>query len=118
MIIKKLCLIYSAADVFVIPSIEDNLPNTALESLACGTPVVGFNIGGIPDMVIENVNGLLAESKNSVDLKNKILQVINNEKTQKEMVQHARQIATNEFNDKLQAESHIKLYNNILNTKQ
>ncbi|MGB3947497.1 MAG: glycosyltransferase [Bacteroidia bacterium] len=52
---------YSAADFFVIPSIEDNLPNTIVESLACGTPVVGFNIGGIPDMVKNNVSGLLSE---------------------------------------------------------
>lgn len=52
---------YSAADFFVIPSIEDNLPNTVLESLACGTPVLGFNIGGIPDMVINNRSGLLSE---------------------------------------------------------
>lgn len=52
---------YAAADFFVIPSIEDNLPNTVLESLACGTPVLGFNIGGIPDMVIDNRSGLLSE---------------------------------------------------------
>ncbi len=52
---------YNAADFFVIPSIEDNLPNTVLESLACGTPVLGFNIGGIPDMVINNESGLLCD---------------------------------------------------------
>ena len=52
---------YNAADFFVIPSVEDNLPNTAIESLACGTPVIGFNIGGIPDMVENNKSGLLSE---------------------------------------------------------
>lgn len=55
---------YNAADFFVIPSIEDNLPNTVLESLACGTPVLGYNIGGIPDMVINNKSGLLADPNN------------------------------------------------------
>lgn len=55
---------YNAADFFVIPSIEDNLPNTVVESLACGTPVLGFNIGGIPDMVINNKSGLLADLNN------------------------------------------------------
>jgi len=55
---------YNAADFFVIPSIEDNLPNTVVESLACGTPVLGFNIGGIPDMVINNKSGLLAAPGN------------------------------------------------------
>lgn len=52
---------YNAADFFVIPSVEDNLPNTVIESLACGTPVIGFNIGGIPDMVENNKSGLLSE---------------------------------------------------------
>jgi glycosyltransferase involved in cell wall biosynthesis len=52
---------YNAADFFVIPSIEDNLPNTVLESLACGTPVIGYNIGGIPDMVIDKKTGLLSD---------------------------------------------------------
>lgn len=52
---------YNAADFFVIPSAEDNLPNTVIESLACGTPVIGFNIGGIPDIVENNKSGLLSE---------------------------------------------------------
>lgn len=55
-----LASIYAAADVFVLPSIEDNLPNTMLESLCCGTPVVGFDIGGVPDAVVSNETGLLA----------------------------------------------------------
>lgn len=58
---------YNAADFFVIPSIEDNLPNTVVESLACGTPVLGFNIGGIPDMVINHKSGLLADLKNETE---------------------------------------------------
>ncbi len=51
---------YRAADAFVIPSIEENLPNTVLESLGCGTPVAGFSIGGIPEMVENGLNGFLA----------------------------------------------------------
>lgn len=52
--------VYSAADVFAIPSLEDNLPNVVLEAQACGTPVVGFDIGGIPDMVTHKLTGFLA----------------------------------------------------------
>ena len=63
-----LSLIYNAADVFIAPSIEDNLPNTVLESLYCNTPVVAFNIGGMPDMIEHKVNGYLAEEKNYQDL--------------------------------------------------
>lgn len=53
---------YQAADAFVIPSLEENLPNTVLESLACGTPVAGFRTGGIPEMVEDGRNGFLADT--------------------------------------------------------
>ena len=59
---------YSAADLFVAPSLEDNLPNTLIESMACGTPVVAFHTGGIPDIIDHTLNGYLAEYKNSQDL--------------------------------------------------
>ncbi|WP_035250910.1 glycosyltransferase family 4 protein [Desulfocurvus vexinensis] len=55
----QLALLYSMADVYVLPSLEDNLPNVVLEALACGTPVVGFDTGGIPDMVEHKRTGWL-----------------------------------------------------------
>lgn len=58
---RLMSIIYSAADVFVIPSLMDNLPNTVLESLLCGTPVIGFPVGGIPDMIQHEQNGLLTK---------------------------------------------------------
>ncbi len=58
---------YNAADLFVTPSIEDNLPNTILESFSVGTPVVAFNIGGIPDIIDHKKNGYLARSKDIND---------------------------------------------------
>jgi GT2 family glycosyltransferase/Flp pilus assembly protein TadD/glycosyltransferase involved in cell wall biosynthesis len=65
---NKLALVYSAADVFVIPSLEDNLPNTVVEAMACGVPVVGFEVGGIPDMIDHKKNGYLAKPKDIDDL--------------------------------------------------
>jgi len=59
---------YNAADVFVIPSLEDNLPNTIMEALACGVPCVGFKVGGIPEMIDHGKNGFVAEYKNSDSL--------------------------------------------------
>lgn len=66
---------YQAADAFVIPSLEENLPNTVLESLACGTPVAGFRTGGIPEMVEEGRNGFLAETGNAGALAAAILSI-------------------------------------------
>lgn len=61
-------LIYNATDVFIAPSLADNLPTTVLESLSCGTPVVGFNVGGIPDMIQHKSNGYLAKYKDASDI--------------------------------------------------
>jgi len=61
----SLALSYSAPDVFVTSSIQDNLPNIVMESLFCETPVAGFNIGGIPDVIDHKINGYLAEYKSS-----------------------------------------------------
>ncbi len=63
---------YNAADVFVVPSMADNQPTTIMESLCCGTPVVGFNVGGIPDMIEHKKNGYLAIYKDSQDIANGI----------------------------------------------
>lgn len=58
----KLAELYSAADAFLLTSTEDNLPNTMLEALCCGTPVIGFDVGGVPDVVVNRNNGLLVKS--------------------------------------------------------
>ncbi|MFO8001810.1 MAG: glycosyltransferase [Marinilabilia sp.] len=58
---EKMAKLYQAADIFVLPSMQDNLPNTVVESLSCGTPVVAFRTGGVPEMVIHEMTGFLAE---------------------------------------------------------
>ena len=65
---EQLVPVYNAADVFILPSLEDNLPNTVIESLACGTPVVGFQMGGLPEMVAHKRNGYLATYQSAADL--------------------------------------------------
>jgi glycosyltransferase involved in cell wall biosynthesis len=59
---QLLARIYSAADVFIMTSIADNLPNTVLESMSCGTPVAGYACGGVPDMIQTSETGLLAKT--------------------------------------------------------
>ena len=59
---------YSVADVFVLPSLEDNLPNTIMEAMACAIPCVGFRTGGIPEMIDHRKNGYVANPCDADDL--------------------------------------------------
>lgn len=107
---RLLSLIYSIADIFVIPSLQDNLPNTVLESLACGTPVVGFKVGGIPDMVRPGLTGLLAPAGDSIALRNAILELTRKPDVLKEMSLNCRRIAKSEYSMEIQAKRYVRLY--------
>jgi glycosyltransferase involved in cell wall biosynthesis len=63
----SLSLVYNACDVFIMPSIEDNFPNTIMESQSCGVPVIGFNKTGVADMITHNIDGYLCESIDDID---------------------------------------------------
>lgn len=65
---QRIVSVYNAADVFVLPSLEDNLPNTLMESMACGVPCVSFRVGGIPEMIDHQVNGYVAHPCDAEDL--------------------------------------------------
>jgi glycosyltransferase involved in cell wall biosynthesis len=111
---RWLSLVYSAADLFLIPSLQDNLPNTILESLACGTPVVGFDVGGIPDAVRPGVTGLLAPAEDIVVLSNTIRQLLEDEAARLQMAANCRRIATEEYALNVQALRYLELYERIL----
>ena len=64
----KIVNVYNAADVFALPSLEDNLPNTIMEAMACGVPCVGFRVGGIPEMIDHHTNGYVADFQDASDL--------------------------------------------------
>lgn len=65
---QQIANVYNAADVYVLPSLEDNLPNTIMEAMACGVPSVGFRVGGIPEMIDHKHNGYVANFKDAADL--------------------------------------------------
>ncbi|MCQ2252467.1 MAG: glycosyltransferase [Bacteroidales bacterium] len=69
---------YSLADVYVTPSLEDNLPNTVMEAMSCGVPSVSFNVGGLPQLIDHKRNGYLANYKDSQDLADGIVYVLQN----------------------------------------
>jgi glycosyltransferase involved in cell wall biosynthesis len=106
---SKMAQIYSAADLFVIPSLADNLPNTVLESLFCGTPVVGFKIGGISDMVIDGFNGFLCKEINSLGIAKTVENTLNYSFNQDLIVNDANE----RFNLEKQALNYIELYKSL-----
>lgn len=65
---QRIVNVYNAADAFVLPSLEDNLPNTIMEAMACGVPCVGFNVGGIPEMIDHRTTGYVARFRDAEDL--------------------------------------------------
>ena len=73
----KMALLYASSDVFILPSREDNLPNVMLESLCVGTPVIGFSIGGLKDILKTGYNGVLIDNISSTDLADAITNFIN-----------------------------------------
>jgi glycosyltransferase involved in cell wall biosynthesis len=111
---RFLSYVYSAADVFVAPSLQDNLPNTTLESIACGTPVVGFAVGGIPDLVRPGVTGSLAKPADALDLRRAIAEILSDNGRLKEMASNCRRVALEEYTLEIQARRYFDLYDEVL----
>ncbi|MGT2453015.1 glycosyltransferase family 4 protein [Cupriavidus basilensis] len=106
--------IYSAGDAMVIPSRQENLPNTGLESMACGTPVVSFNIGGLPDIVCHQRNGWLAKPFDVDDLARGIKWVIEDE-ARSNVLRMAAEEKAKEYSYSNIAQRYGALYRSILN---
>ncbi|MDY6937098.1 MAG: glycosyltransferase family 4 protein [Cyanobacteriota bacterium] len=105
---------YSAADLFVCPTRADNLPLVLQESLACGTPIVSFDVGGVSDLVRPNMTGYLAKSEDFQDLSYGILKLFEEDERRYKMGQVCREIALREYSLELQAKRYIELYQQIL----
>ncbi len=110
---QLLSTVYNAADMFVIPSLADNLPNTVLESLMCGTPVIAFPVGGIPDMVQHGENGLLCRDLSASSLAESIMQFKNYEAAF--VPEKISKDACKKYEEKVQVDAYLKIYNSLLN---
>ncbi len=108
---RKLVEYFSLADAFIIPSREDNLPNVMLESLACGTPVIGFPVGGIKEHVINFKTGLLADHISSESLAQAIEKFCKNQ--ERFNSEEIRKYAEEQFNEELIAGQYIKVYHQL-----
>jgi glycosyltransferase involved in cell wall biosynthesis len=106
----SLVLAYSAADVMIVPSREDNFPLTALEALACGTPVVGFDSTGLADVIDHQQNGYLARSFNVDDLLSGILWVLEDDERRRRLARQARVKTQEHFAIARVASAYLDLY--------
>lgn len=105
---------YGAADIFVIPSLEDNLPNTVMESLACGTPVAGFNTGGIPEMAGHLSEGFIATQGDSRALAEGIFTLLKGSTSAETYREAARRKVEMQYAEKVVARRYMDLYTEIL----
>ncbi|MFD2937216.1 glycosyltransferase family 4 protein [Spirosoma flavum] len=107
---------YNSADAMVVPSLEDNLPNTVIEALACGTPVVGFRTGGIPEMIDHQQNGYLADVGSAQELADGIAFIMTHPNPE-ELRQRARQSAETNFSEEVVAKQYIELYQKLMSER-
>ncbi|MEM9809467.1 MAG: glycosyltransferase family 4 protein [Cyanobacteria bacterium P01_D01_bin.56] len=109
----SLALVYSAADIFVLPSVQDNLPNTIMEALACALPCVAFNVGGMPDMIEHQANGYLARPYEVDDLAQGIVWTLEHQERYIKLSEHALEKVKQEFSLALQASRYKSLFAEI-----
>ena len=113
---KELADIYNAVDLYVTPSLQDNLPNTIMEAMACGIPCVGFNVGGIPEMIDHLHNGYVADYKSAEDFANGIHWALS-EGEYESLSQEAHRKVLTSYSESAVAKRYIEIYNKIMGNK-
>lgn len=114
----SLVVLYSAADVMIVPSKSENFPNSVLESMSCGTPCVAFNIGGIPDLIMHKENGYLAKPYEAEDIARGIKFILEDKERRAKLSEAARKYVAAKCDIRVVAKQHKHLYEEILsNTK-
>jgi glycosyltransferase involved in cell wall biosynthesis len=114
---SSLAALYAAADVVVLPSVEDNLPNVAMEALASGRPCVSFNVGGLPDLITHRQSGYLAKAYDAEDFARGILFCLD-EHSAPSLAAHARAHVLENFSPEIVARQHIALYEEVLDRRK
>jgi glycosyltransferase involved in cell wall biosynthesis len=105
---------YSAADLFVFPTRAESFGQVVMEAMACGTPTVSFDVGGVPDMVRPGVTGLLAKAEDPASLREAIVAILNDKERRERMTKQCRDIAVREYGLEVQARNYQKLYEELV----
>jgi glycosyltransferase involved in cell wall biosynthesis len=107
-------LVYSAADVFILPSLEDNLPLTGLEAMSCGTPVLGFRTGGMPDYVVEGKTGRLVPTGDAVAMGHALQQMLGAPDELTRISVEARRMMVHHYQPRQEANAYQTLYAELM----
>lgn len=107
---RLLSLVYSAADLFVFPTLADNQPLVLLEAMACGTPIVSFDVGGVPEMVRHMDTGYLARYEDIGDLRRGICTLLEDGELGVRLRSRCRETAEAEYDLNLQVQRYLTLY--------
>lgn len=110
---QDIVMAYNAADVYVLPSLEDNLPNTLMEAMACGLPCVSFKVGGIPEMIEHRKTGYLAKFRSADDLATGIHWVLEEADRSQLRVQCLRKVG-HSYSQSSVATKYIEVYHQAL----
>ncbi|MGI9474229.1 MAG: glycosyltransferase [Rubripirellula sp.] len=116
--VERMMTIYAASDVFILPSTEDNLPLTCLESLASGTPVLAFEAGGVPDMVRPRETGWLAPNGDRAALGQQLRYITEHPEEVERFGTTARKVALDEYSRQREAKAYAKLYATLLDASK
>ena len=106
---KTMAMLYSAADVYLFPTLADNCPLTAIESLACGLPVITFETGGVPEIVENEKTGFVVEYKNGKMLTSALEKLLVDNDLRKKMAENAVEVSK-KFSKEKMTQEYLKLY--------
>jgi glycosyltransferase involved in cell wall biosynthesis len=111
---RLMALAYAAADIYVTSPIQENLANTVMEALACGTPTVAFDVGGIGEMVLHEENGYLARASDPADLARGIEWILERDDRLQRLSTEARETAVERFDVLKNAKSYQLLFEQVV----
>jgi glycosyltransferase involved in cell wall biosynthesis len=111
---EEIALSYAAADLFVLPTLAENLPNAALESVASGTPCVSFDVGGVPDVVRHLETGYLAPLGDAKALAEGVRRLLHDDELRARLSRRCREVAEQDFGSELEASRFAELYQELV----
>jgi glycosyltransferase involved in cell wall biosynthesis len=115
--VDEVAAVYAAADVLVMPSLEENLANVMLEAMACSTPVLAFAVGGTPDVIRNGATGFLVPVSDCDQLADRLLELVFDRTLREQMGMNCRSLIEEKFALKDQAANYIELFGDLLKTR-